>query len=139
MNTQPLGPHSGIPLFHTSICPVETIRIFGQLRADHRLYNVFLVTDAAFIFSREARTMSAKKEKKFTELSRIRPDRRSGRHIPVAEPPRAASAPDTSGEMTIAVCTDTEHHEGKLDKNVVELAHDADLFFLRLPIHSRGI
>ena len=39
----------------------------------------------------------------------------------------------------IAICTDTEHYDDRIDENIVTLAKDADVNGLRFRLHPRGI
>jgi phosphoribosyl 1,2-cyclic phosphodiesterase len=119
----------GFPFFIPGYIPTKTINIYGQLKTDHRLYDVFSGQMQKSYFPVKLEQMGAKKE--FTEI--VEDTFRIGDAVVTS---RSLNHPQgclgyriTSGEMTIAVCTDTEHFEGRLDENVIALAHDADIFF----------
>jgi len=119
----------GFPFFIPAYIPSKTLNIYGQIKADHRLYEVFSGQMKRSYFPVQLEQMLSKKN--FFEL--LEDTFRVGDTViksrVLNHPQSCLGYRITSGEMTVAICTDTEHPEEDFDDNVIELAHDADIFF----------
>lgn len=118
----------GFPFFVPAYIPGYTINIHGQLKADHRLKDVFEGQQSKTYFPVYLDVMQAKKN--FNEIVEdtvvIGDTLVTSR--PLNHPQGCLGYRITCGEMTVTYATDNEHPEdGSINPNILELAENADV------------
>ena len=119
----------GFPFFVPAYIPGYNINIYGQLKADHRLRDVFDGQQSKTYFPVYLDVMQA--QKNFHEIVEdtivIGDTLVTSRGL--AHPQGCLGYRITCGEMTVAYATDNEHPEdGSINPNILELAENADIF-----------
>jgi len=119
----------GWPFFVPAYVPLFTINIYGQLKADHRLFDVINGQQNLTYFPVYLDIMASKKN--FIELGEdtvcVGDTTVTSRIL--NHPQGCLGYRITSGEMTVAYCTDNEHpQDGGINPNILELADGADIF-----------
>ena len=119
----------GFPFFIPAYIPGKTINIFGPLKADHRLRDVFSTQMGKTFFPVYVDQMPSKKvyHELVEDTVRIGDATVTSRHL--NHPQGCIGYRITSGEMTVAYATDNEHPEKGLNENLLELADGADVLF----------
>ncbi|HOO55854.1 MAG TPA: MBL fold metallo-hydrolase [bacterium] len=120
----------GFPFFIPAYIPGKKLNIYGQLKTDHRIYDVLRGQMGGTYFPADMdRDMGA--EKFFHEI--VEDTFRIGDAIVTSRylnhPQGCLGYRVQCGEMVVAYCTDSEHAEGSFDDNILELADGADIFF----------
>ena len=119
----------GWPFFVPAYVPLFNISIYGHLKADHRLFDVINGQQNLTYFPVYLDIMQSKKN--FIELAEdtvcVGDTTVTSRFL--NHPQGCLGYRITSGEMTVAYCTDNEHPaDGSINPNVLELADGADIF-----------
>lgn len=118
----------GFPFFLPAYIPGYTLNIYGQLKADHRLPDVFEGQQGKTYFPVGLDMMKA--ERRFFEILedtvRINDTIITSRRL--THPQGCLGYRITCGEMTVAYCTDNEHPaDGTISTSMLELAENADI------------
>ena len=119
----------GVPFFRSIFDPENTFRLWaGHLLPDHTLEEVMrtMMTSPLFpvppdVFSKKVSYHDFKERETLTPRPGV-----TLRTAPLNHPNGATGYRVEFNGHAVCYVTDTEHEEGKLDENIVELARDAD-------------
>lgn len=117
----------GFPFFIPAYIPEFELHIHSQLKADHRLRDIFGGLMGHTYFPIMLNQMGA--DLHFHEILEdtiIIGDTVVKSRL-LNHPQGCLGYRVTSGEMSVAYCTDTEQYEGRIDENILELADNADI------------
>ena len=119
----------GFPFFLPAFIPGYTLNVYGHLKSDHRLMDVFEGQQSKTYFPVYLDVMQA--EKNFYEIAedtiQIGDTLVTSRHI--NHPQGCLGYRICCGEMVVTYATDNEHPEdGSMDPAVLELAENSDIF-----------
>ncbi len=117
----------GWPFFVPAYIPGKKIHIYGHLKADHRLADVYTEQMNKTYFPVSLEMMAA--EKYFYELGEdtVKVGDATITSYFLNHPQGCLGYRIVSGEMVVAFATDVEHPEKGLDENVLKLADGADV------------
>lgn len=117
----------GWPFFVPAFIPGKKINIYGHLKADHRLADVYSEQMSKTYFPVYLDMMAS--EKNFCELGEdtVRVGDATITSFFLNHPQGCLGYRIVSGEMVIAFATDVEHPEKGLDENMLKLADGADV------------
>lgn len=117
----------GFPFFIPAYIPEFEFYIYSQLKADHRLRDVFNGLMGRTYFPIMLNQMGATLHlHEILEDTVVVGDAVVKSRV-LNHPQGCLGYRITSGEMSVAYCTDTEHLEDGLNENILELADNADI------------
>ncbi|MEW5947123.1 MAG: MBL fold metallo-hydrolase [bacterium] len=119
---------NGLPFFIPAYIPEFEFNVYSLLKADHRLRDVLEGQQGGTYFPVAFTQMAAKMHLHEIAEDTFALDDTVVKSRYLNHPQGCLGYRITSGEMTVAYCTDNEHAEGRLDANVLELADGADVF-----------